>query len=1148
MVTPASRHTLSTASAPCAGARLPEDQRLNCKGRSSKGVCCGCGVKTHTVSMFKKAAVTSDAVYQGTCIRCHPTQVPPLVLQTFLLQNDNDNKTSAKQTSPLRRRLLQRLKKTRSPVAVARVIESETVHPLKLLVQGSSVPGANGEYAWDVGFRGAYRKYRKQGMLDDQPVSFLFHRSATRWFLSAQLANGGRVYLYCAPAASLECPPTCGPLGRTASTTASMSTSTSPWKKMNDVAGSASIHVTASPPAPTTALPPPPPLQQVQTHLSATLRIRVVTSTQQEFFVDMDSNATIVDLKTQIQFLRGIPVRHLQLQCPRHGAVTDTHSLRHYLDEYMPTFYLHYPPKYPCRRLYLRDQNRGIHKLHVAPCDTLLHVRQKIKNSSWFSQGNSEELQFISEETGLILADDNQSLAQLDLCNLSILQLLTPPQQHHNSTPATCSLPVAKTNNNTTTTANNNNNSSDLNGTHEEAAVAKSDNHNRPDDKTVAHEPPVMASSLSPELMKRLNAAKAEQLERLRQIQQQQLKQQPLEYQNRIDTKTKVVVESAQPEIHPDNNGVDVSNRVSAKEILSHCKRSWKLNSGISNSAQICHLPYCALPQNHAIADTFAVGTTQDDAAGTCDTPVKSVSLPNIQSPILAPNPALVYTQPIRLATSPLDKQLSALSVGSIVAGGQTQTEFVNRAAQAWHSQSRLLASTSGQIVPLGAIPETEQHASSDEPKSRPLPEGNMAQFAALTEQYLQDELANTYHRAFVDAMYATLTVMKMHFYGLGLPGPGIAGRLIPTPSQPGGLLVYTVGEMLATIKDRRHGLACIDLAGQFLEAMPLAHGESVFVARLSCTMLRAQMQRRHNSEIDRALAAYESTVEHKSLGCNIAEEVQTGGVSAILERWLEEAKRRARHTGCLEQVLPINNNPATAAAIVHVGLVTRAIVENSRTLICLKVEATPEDVASSVVKLMEISLANGAEPVLTKGSAQAYVTTKAFDDMSDPTTTLNLLLDVENMTNRLERFEQENVAKQTNAQVKLQTASAGMGQLAVGIPMESDGATTWSGDIQVVVQGRDPTIIDAQRAELLSEYNQRIGQLEARLAAYDEQFAPLLESMASAAKQSHNGIDARRRIDLAHKILRGETQSARKLVDFGYQLIAGKFENNHTP
>jgi hypothetical protein len=513
-----------------------------------------------------------------------------------------------------------------------------------------------------------------------------------------------------------------------------------------------------------------------------------------------------------------------------------------------------------------------------------------------------------------------------------------------------------------------------------------------------------------------------------------------------------------------------------------------------------------------------------------------------IPSPILASKPA--ETMPV---ISSLHHQLSVRALGAIIAERQLKPCIDRAVPEALQGGSQLVSPSYGQVVSLGAIHETRQTGNSDKPERRAHPEGNVSQYSALPKQYIQDEFARTYHRAFVDAMYATITVMKMHFYGLGLPGPGIAGRLIPTPGQPAGLLVYTVGEMLASMKDRCHGMACIDMSGQFLEAMPLSPGESYFVAHLSCTMLNAQMQRRHNFEIDRALEAYEGTMDNKSLGRNQVEDLETSGVPATLERWLEGAKRRARKTGFLEQELPLNNNPATAAAFVHVGLVTRAMVENSRTISCLKVEATPEDVASSVVKLMEVALANGAKPVIATCTAQAYAKPLACDEKLDPTTTLKLLVDVENMTSRLERFEQENTVNQTTSQAKLRGSSLGMGSVAVGIPMDCSGAAEWGADCQELLHDREATTVDAQRAELLSEYSQRISQLEARLAVYDEQFAPLLESMASAAKQINNGTDARQRIELARKILRGETQSARKLVDFGYQLIAGTFEIDQT-
>jgi hypothetical protein len=597
--------------------------------------------------MFKKSPLTSGPVYQGICIPCNPTLVPPLVLQNFLYgvkaqANTSTNTTKGtctatsttaklKPSSPLQRqrRLLhsfpQRKKKTitspepphQNTLSPGQQHETPAGVPLKLLVQNSIVPGANGEYHHDVSFQGAYRKYRKQGMLDDQQqVSFLFHRSATRWFLSAQLTNGGRVYLYCAPATadSLHFPPTTCLAASTTRSTRNTS-SKSPWKNMNDVAGGASLqvtvlsttttldrhlsqglnpdHDTTAPTKPTPARPTPT-SSSTDTDTSTALslsplwstirRIRVVTTTKQEFFVDMDmaTSPTILDFKTQIQNLRGIHLRHLQLTCNHNGSLTDTtKSLRQYLDDSStPTFFLHYPAGYPCRRLFVRhdtDHGPAIHKLHVAPCDTIEDVKEKIKNSSWFSTShdddNGNDFELLLEDTAKVLDDDKQSLAQLDLCNLSILHLRRRQQANTVAIPSASQIPVVEINTGNHSIIDNNNNdddnSRDFNGIQDKVMGSHRTMDNQQlvdvDDRVVARTapppPPLMSSPLCPSLMLRLKAARAEQEERLREIQeqQQQLKQQQQPDGQDcvgVETKTAVLVESAttvQPDHRPND-------------------------------------------------------------------------------------------------------------------------------------------------------------------------------------------------------------------------------------------------------------------------------------------------------------------------------------------------------------------------------------------------------------------------------------------------------------------------------------------------------------------------------------------------------------------------------------------------------------------
>lgn len=61
------------------GTALTSEERASIAKR--KGLCVMCGIKTHTISVFKRAPVSNESVYKGTCIRCNPTSVPANILQ-----------------------------------------------------------------------------------------------------------------------------------------------------------------------------------------------------------------------------------------------------------------------------------------------------------------------------------------------------------------------------------------------------------------------------------------------------------------------------------------------------------------------------------------------------------------------------------------------------------------------------------------------------------------------------------------------------------------------------------------------------------------------------------------------------------------------------------------------------------------------------------------------------------------------------------------------------------------------------------------------------------------------------------------------------------------------------------------------------------
>jgi len=71
------------------GTALTQEERAAIAKR--KGLCVQCGVKTHVISVFKRAPVNSDDVYKGICIKCNPTSVPMKVYQDYEHRNPRQN-------------------------------------------------------------------------------------------------------------------------------------------------------------------------------------------------------------------------------------------------------------------------------------------------------------------------------------------------------------------------------------------------------------------------------------------------------------------------------------------------------------------------------------------------------------------------------------------------------------------------------------------------------------------------------------------------------------------------------------------------------------------------------------------------------------------------------------------------------------------------------------------------------------------------------------------------------------------------------------------------------------------------------------------------------------------------------------------------
>lgn len=208
-----------------------------------RGVCVDCGVQTHNVSTFKKTPITNENVYNGNCIKCNPTNVPPTILMEYEYRAAMADTPKKRSSAPHHTRTKIPFPDRRSTSDGAIPITQETpnlptakpndanrTRPVLIVVQDCNVPEANGVYERDETFEGPYNKYTKEGIFNGDVVTFTFHRSSNRWFLSAFLWNGGRHFLLSALfEGDLKSPPL----------------EASAWAKMGEKAGSASIRMSA---------------------------------------------------------------------------------------------------------------------------------------------------------------------------------------------------------------------------------------------------------------------------------------------------------------------------------------------------------------------------------------------------------------------------------------------------------------------------------------------------------------------------------------------------------------------------------------------------------------------------------------------------------------------------------------------------------------------------------------------------------------------------------------------------------------------------------------------------------------------------------------------------------------------------------------
>jgi hypothetical protein len=170
----------------------PEISLNSSSHHKKKGFCPDCGVQTHCVSSFKMIPLTNDLVHVGTCIKCNPTSVPPNVWMKFEYRNDAADLPTKRISAPQNR--------LKAPFPDRRLSEKKTLvcRPATLRLKGCWLDDANGSYERDKTYHGPYNRYIKEGMHEGEPVTYTFHRSSNRWFLSAFHPDRERVFLFSA--------------------------------------------------------------------------------------------------------------------------------------------------------------------------------------------------------------------------------------------------------------------------------------------------------------------------------------------------------------------------------------------------------------------------------------------------------------------------------------------------------------------------------------------------------------------------------------------------------------------------------------------------------------------------------------------------------------------------------------------------------------------------------------------------------------------------------------------------------------------------------------------------------------------------------------------------------------------------------------
>lgn len=353
------------------GVALSEKDRL--KLAKKKGVCLTCGVKTHKVSLLKRAPLTTDTVHKGVCIRCDPNEVPHGVLVAYQERKNNNNPNSSGSMNNSSNSMSLPTTPKDGPVQVP--FQSQP----KRVSSGSSSSHPSSSREGAVARRNI------------PPTTTTLQET---------------------PVAKPAPPPPAQAL---------------PQEFVPVVEEDIGVPVEVETPK----------AERIEATTTPPLQLKINDSTTATDFTVTLSNpsatTTVQQLKEQVQTAKGIPVAQQELCLAYETLLVNHETLGHY-NLLVPNDNLQidvfYPPNYPCTQL-LIDQFGDTHPATVNPCDTLEQgILQTIRTSPWFADQlrymNPKEVERILLQLswkGQDLTDTNKSLAELEIPNDSILHL-----------------------------------------------------------------------------------------------------------------------------------------------------------------------------------------------------------------------------------------------------------------------------------------------------------------------------------------------------------------------------------------------------------------------------------------------------------------------------------------------------------------------------------------------------------------------------------------------------------------------------------------------------------------------------------------------------------------------------------------------------